>query len=221
MRGVTPGDSKLGPGFEGALAGARAGEEWAWQALYRSMAPKVRGYLRARERADADDLVGEVFMQVVRDLDRFEGGEYEFGGWVMTIAHHRLLDHKRRLVRRPFDFVSPVTLERHQGGDVESEALERIGDDQVRRALERLPASQRNVILLRVIGDMTVEQVAEAVGKSPGAVKQLQRRALQALRRDSRHLGFAQPQARPASQPAAPAADAQPAAAMTRTLHGA
>lgn len=177
-------ERSLGLAFDGVLAAARTGQEWAWRALYRSLAPRVRGYVRARDRADPDDLVGEVFLQVVRDLPRFEGGEREFRAWVLTIAHHRLLDARRRWAHRPMEAPLPDAFAGGPGGDVEDEALATIGEERVRRALARLSEEQRNVLLLRVIGDLTVEQVASALGKTPGAVKALQRRGLEALKRD-------------------------------------
>ena len=82
------------------FAAAQLGAEWAWTALYRDLVPSVRGYVRARGAAEPDDVVGEVFLQVVRDLGRFDGGEREFRTWLFTIAHHRLLDARRRAVRR-------------------------------------------------------------------------------------------------------------------------
>jgi RNA polymerase sigma-70 factor (ECF subfamily) len=68
------------------------------------------------------------------------------------------------------------------GGDVETDAATALGEGWVRQVCAQLPADQQTVILLRVLGDLTVEQVANVIGKSPGAVKQLQRRALAALR---------------------------------------
>lgn len=175
----------LGESFTSALMASRLGEEWAWHAIYRDHAPAVRGYLRGRGASDPDDLLGEVFLQVVRDLARFSGSEQEFRAWVLTIAHHRLLDERRRHARKPS---GPSDAERladeRIGGDVAEEAQERLGDERVRRILARLPKDQQSVLLLRVIGDLTLEQVARALGKSPGAVKQLQRRALLTLRRD-------------------------------------
>jgi len=171
----------LGESFLGVLAGARSGSDWAWDAIYRDLAPSVLGYLRAAGAAEPDDLLGEVFLQVVRDLGRFEGGEAQFRAWVFTLAHHRFLDDRRRRARRP---VEPVASVGHgePGGDVEEEALERLGDEAVRTALGHLSADQRTVLLLRLLGDLTVEQVAQATGKRPGAVKALQRRALTAVR---------------------------------------
>ncbi|MGH2695177.1 MAG: RNA polymerase sigma factor [Actinomycetota bacterium] len=82
----------LGEGFATTLAAARLGAEWAWGALYDDLAPAVTGYLRARGAPEPDDLTGEVFLQIVRDLRGFSGNEREFRSWVFTITHHRLLD---------------------------------------------------------------------------------------------------------------------------------
>ena len=169
--------------FDNVLYAARAGAEWAWERIYAELAPGVRGYLRANGAADADDLVSEVFLQVVRGLDGFSGGEGAFRGWVYTIAHRRLVDDVRRRVRRPATVLGPDDLAAlaPAGGDVEDEAHAALDAERVRAAIDGLPRDQRAVLLLRIIGDLTVEQIAEAVGKKPGAVKALQRRALRRL----------------------------------------
>ena len=169
--------------FDNVLYAARAGAEWAWERIYAELAPGVRGYLRANGAADADDLVSEVFLGVVRGLDGFSGGEDAFRGWVYTIAHRRLVDDLRRRARRPATPTDPETLADAPlpGGDVEQDAMAAIDDRHVRTAIEALPRDQRAVLLLRIIGDLTVEQIAEAVGKKPGAVKALQRRALRRI----------------------------------------
>ena len=166
--------------FDGTLLAARAGAEWAWDRLYAALAPGIRGYVRAHGAADPDDLVGEVFLQVVRDLGRFSGGEQAFRGWVYTIAHRRLIDERRRRGRRPVAPASDELLEvaAGPGGDVHEDAAARLEEAQVRAAIEGLPPDQRSVLLLRIIGDLTVEEIARVVGKRPGAVKALQRRAL-------------------------------------------
>jgi RNA polymerase sigma factor (sigma-70 family) len=174
----------LGENFDPTLAAARTGAEWAWEAIYRDLAPPLLGYLRTSGAAEPEDVLGEVLLQAVRDLDRFSGGEREFRAWVFTIAHHRLLDARRRHSRRPAEPVTQDALER-QGdvGDVEEDALERIALERVIDLIGGLSHDQRSVILLRVIGELTVEEVAMIVGKRPGAVKALQRRGLAALQR--------------------------------------
>jgi RNA polymerase sigma-70 factor (ECF subfamily) len=120
----------------------------------------------------------------VRDLPSFEGDERRFRAWVFTIAQHRLIDQRRHMGRRPVVPVSEVELVRRGAvGDLEREALERVHADDIRVALGRLSDDQQSVLMLRVFGDLTVEEVARVLGKRPGAVKALQRRALAALRR--------------------------------------
>jgi RNA polymerase sigma factor (sigma-70 family) len=171
--------------FESVLGAARAGADWAWARIYADLAPALAGYLRGHGAADPDDLVGEVLLQVVRDLHRFEGGERAFRAWAFTIAHRRLVDDLRRRSRRPAVPVEAATLEAAAGpgGDVHEDAVARLDDARVRAAIEALPPDQRSVLLLRILGDLTIEEIAAAVGKRPGAVKALQRRALRRIER--------------------------------------
>lgn len=151
--------------------------------MYRDLAPAVLGYLRARGGAEPDDLTGEVFLQVVRDLKRFEGGEREFRAWVFTIAHHRLIDDTRQRARRPVEPAAEVQDWQTPTGDVEEEVLGTFATERVRGIIEQLAPEQRDVLLLRVLGGLTVSEVAKAVGKSSGAVKALQRRGLARIKR--------------------------------------
>jgi RNA polymerase sigma factor (sigma-70 family) len=173
----------LGTNFPGTLEAARTGAEWAWAGIYRDLAPAVLGYLRARRAHEPEDLTGEVFLQVVRDLPRFHGGERDFRAWVFVIAHHRLVDEGRRGARRPVDLEPDVAAVASGAENVETQVIESTAAAGVRRIIDRLPPEQRDVLLLRVLGDLTVEEVARAVGKSPGAVKALQRRGLAAIKR--------------------------------------
>jgi RNA polymerase sigma-70 factor (ECF subfamily) len=172
----------LGESFPQILAAARGSAEWAWTRIYGDLAPPLLGYLRTRSAVDAEDLMGEVFLQVVRDLNTFEGGERDFRAWVFTIAHHRLLDDARSRARRPLTSTEEA-IANFSGGNVEEEALESIATQRVREMITRLPLAQRDVLLLRVLGGLTVDQVASAMGKSSGAVKALQRRGLAAIAR--------------------------------------
>jgi RNA polymerase sigma-70 factor (ECF subfamily) len=171
----------LGETFPQILAAARTGADWAWSAVYRDLASSVLGYLRARGAAEPEDVTGEVFLQIVRDLHRFAGDERDFRAWVFVIAHHRLLDERRRQGRRPVEPSGMVP--EPQAGNVEEEALDAIGSERVRRIIGRLSAEQRDVVLLRVMGGLTVSEVAQAIGKSTGAVKALQRRGLARIER--------------------------------------
>ena len=164
------------------LAGAQAGGSWAFDRLYRAFAPSVVGYLRMQGVADPEDLTNEVFLNVFTAIGSFTGDEGQFRSWMFTIAHRRMVDERRRVTRQP-QVTAEEAPEQAGGGDVEDEVLRRLSVERVRRLCDRLASDQRDVLLLRMLSAMTVDQAAEALGKSPTAVKALQRRALSAIRR--------------------------------------
>lgn len=180
-RDPRPPRGAIGADFAAVLAAARTGEPTALTRLYASMARTVAGYLRAQGAADPDGTANEVFLRAFTNLHRFEGDERRFRSWVVTIAHHRLVDERRRAARRPV--TAPLDGDAGVTGDVEEEALSAVGTERVHELLGRLAPDQRDVLVLRVVTDLGVEQVARALGKTPGAVKQLQRRGLAALQR--------------------------------------
>lgn len=170
--------------FADVLAAARAGDAWAWRSLYGELAPDVLGYLRARGGRDPDDVLGEVFLQVVRDLHRFTGGRAEFRAWVFTIASHRRIDAARADARRSRVEAVPAEQLAAKGpvGDAERDALATVADREMLDALGGLSDDQQRVVLLRIFGGFTVPEVARILGKREGTVKSLQRRGLARLR---------------------------------------
>ncbi len=175
----------VGTTFDDVLTAAQAGAAWAFEVLYRELSPAVTGYLRLHGAAEPDDLASETFLAVFRGLGGFRGDEAALRSWVFTIAHRRLVDEWRRRSRRPQtsddagDRLAEVA-----GGDVEDDVLTRLGAEAVHRLCAGLPGDQRSVLLLRVLADLTVEQVADVMGRSVGAVKALQRRGLRRLREE-------------------------------------
>lgn len=180
----------LGQTFDTTLTAARAGAEWAWGRIYDDLAPVVLGYLRARGAPEPEDLLGETFLQLVRDLPSFEGDERSFRSWVFTVAHHRLLDDSRRRARRGVEPVAPEALYDAAGiGDAEDDALARLGAERVRHLFSALPPDQQDALLLRIVADLSLDEIAKALGKRPGAVKALQRRGLANLRKQMSRQG--------------------------------
>jgi RNA polymerase sigma-70 factor (ECF subfamily) len=173
---------RTGTAFDGVLAAAQTGAAWAFEVLYRDLAPAVTGYLRLHGAAEPDDLASETFLGVFTGLAGFAGDEEALRSWVFTIAHRRLVDDWRRRSRRPRVADDPGDLAEQPGGDVEDDALERVGAAEVRRLCGGLPDDQRSVLLLRVLADLTVEQVAQVMDRSVPSVKALQRRGLRTLR---------------------------------------
>jgi len=167
----------IGTTFPEVLAAAQAGAGWALEVLYRDLAPAVTGYLSLQGAPDPDDLASETFIQVFKGLAAFRGDEAGLRGWVFTIARRRLVDDRRR-GRRPFPVEDRADAPReHSGGDVGEQAL---------AVCARLRDDQRDVLLLRILADLDIEQVAAVMGKTAPAVKALQRHALATLRSDIR-----------------------------------
>jgi RNA polymerase sigma-70 factor (ECF subfamily) len=142
--------------------------------VYAALAPAVLGYLRTQRAAEPDDLLGEIFVQVVRDLPRFRGDAAARRRWVFTIAHHRLVDARRHSGRRPALDGAPVP-------ELASPPAPDPLDPDLLRALGDLTDDQREVVTLRFVADLSIEAVATLTGRSPGAVKSLQHRALATL----------------------------------------
>lgn len=172
--------------FDIVLDGVRKGARWACSRIYESLAPPVAGYLRAQGADDPDDLVSEVFLRVFAGTQSFSGDQAQFRAWVFTIAHSRLIDARRAKNRAPeLDVLETERLDA-EGPTVagaEEQAMDRLAVIEVHQLLRLLTADQRDVLALRLIGGMSVVEVAMALDKPPGAVKALQRRALAALRR--------------------------------------
>lgn len=177
------GRARIGPAFDSVLVAAQAGGAWALERLYRTFAPPVVGYLTVQGAGDPEDLANEVFLGVLTRIGSFSGDEDRFRSWVFTVAHSRLVDERRRASRRP-----QLAERDHDaylaaaGGDAEEDAVQRMSDQRVQALCERLVPDQRDVLLLRLMTGLTVEAIADVLGKSPGAVKALQRRGLANLR---------------------------------------
>jgi RNA polymerase sigma-70 factor (ECF subfamily) len=158
------------------------GHAWALRLVYDDLAPRIHGYFVARGARDPEDLTSEVFLAVFPRLSSLEGGVAGLRTLVFSVAHARLVDDLRRRSRQPDAAPYEPEHDPRRSPSSEDEAAVGLGTERALRLLSRLPDDQRNVVLLRHLGDLTLEEVAQALGKSPGAIKQLQRRGLLALR---------------------------------------
>src|SRR5687768_4465985 len=118
--------------------------------VYQALAPAVLGYLRAQRAPDPEDILGEVFLQVARDLPRFEGDDDGLRRWVFTIAHHRMVDVHRRRARRP-------QLADAEVPEVPAPPPEEPFDPDLQAALDQLTDAQREVIVLRFVADLPLD----------------------------------------------------------------
>jgi RNA polymerase sigma-70 factor (ECF subfamily) len=180
--GADPGTMQHPESAEAVIDAARQGAEWAWRIIYHDLAGPLQGYLRVRGAREPEDLVGEVFVHLARGIGRFRGGGAGLRSWAFVVAHHRLIDERRRIGRRPHTTGDSELEAQAAPDDPEAEALSRLSDDRIRRLLSVLSPAQRDVMALRVLGGLTLEETAGALGKRVGAVKTLQHRAVAALR---------------------------------------
>ena len=172
--------------FDVVLEEARRGACWACTEIYESLAPPVAGYLRAQGAAEPDDLASEVFLRVFSGCGSFSGSEAQFRSWVFAIAHSRLVDARRVRNRLPEIIVlddERLDLECPASAGAEEEVMDRLEREEVHELMEALTDDQTDVLALRLLGQLSVDQVAEILEKPPGAVRSLQHRALATLRR--------------------------------------
>ncbi len=177
-------------GFDGVLAAAQEGSEWAWDILVRDVGPRLVGFFRTRGVADPEGIAGDVFVDLAQNLANFDGDESRFRSWVFVIAYRRMSDEWRRQRRRPHETPGGLTTDSVQvAPSAEEVAMEAFGSGEAARMLGVLTVDQRDVISLRVVAGLTLDETAQVVGKPIGAVKALQRRGLASLRREIERQG--------------------------------
>jgi RNA polymerase sigma-70 factor (ECF subfamily) len=168
--------------FDGTIADACKGNRLALAELYRELHPPILRYLRALEPVEGEDLASDVWLGVISHLGNFRGDQRALRSWAFTIARSRLIDLRRRRVRRATDPTAPEEIARHaEQRDVEEDAMAALSTEDALRRIATLPPDQAEVVLLRVVGDLSVRDVAAIMGKRPGTVRVLQHRALRRL----------------------------------------
>ena len=173
--------------FERVLLDARNGDEQAFARLWRWLNPSVLRWLRVVAPDAAEDVCSEVWCTIARGIDAFEGGEEQFRGWLFVTARRRAVDAARQRGRQPataaLDGVEPT-----DGADASTPTMHEQEVAAAFALLRALPPQQAEVLALRVVGGMTVEETAAVIGKSEGAVRVLCHRGLRTL---ARHINSA------------------------------
>jgi len=168
-----------------ALQALQGNDAELFSAVYQAFAGQVLGYLSAKGVNDPEAVTQDVFLAVLSRIETISGGVKGLRTFVFSVAHARMVDDHRRQGRSPEHQEFEVERDTREVLSAEAEAMGRVAPGEVLALLGFLPEEQREVLSLRIIAGLTVEQVAEIMGKSQGAVKQLQRRALNTLREHS------------------------------------
>jgi len=165
------------------VARARKGDPVAIEEIFRELQPRLLRFLHSQESRAADDLAAEVWLAVASGISGFEGSWPDFKAWVFAIARNRLADHRRTAVRRRTDVVAAETFESRPADDMpEDEALDKMSGQKAAELIASvLKGEQADVLLLRVLADLDVDQVAAIMQRSPNWVRVTQHRALRTL----------------------------------------
>ena len=172
MRQVTESDERL-------LIEAAQGDPSRFAELYEQNFHRVYAYIarRVRDRAEIQDLTAHVFHQALANLGKFKWKGSPFCAWLYRIASNAIADQAKRKVRESMPQANP-TAESSSATDLED--VERHA--RLFSAVDTLPEDQRRVIVMRFADEKSIREIADELGRSEGAVKQLQFRGLENLR---------------------------------------
>jgi RNA polymerase sigma-70 factor, ECF subfamily len=145
--------------------------------LYEANFYRVYGYIarRVHNRTTAEDLTADVFQKALAGLANFDWRGIPFAAWLLRIAANVMVDEWKRAAKE-----EPVEEFPDPAGDPDFEQIDQRA--RLFRAVEKLPSAQRRVVQMRFVEGKSVREIAQQLGRTEGAVKQLQFRALQTLR---------------------------------------
>lgn len=169
-------------------ASSRGDDATSFVAVYRTFSTAVAGYLRASGVDDPEGVTQDVFLALYPKLRSLRGGEQGLRTLVFSIAHARSVDHHRRRNRTPSQVEYDSNRDHRLTASAEDEALEGSPEANALAMLEGLSEDHREVLRLRIIAELSLSQVADIMQKTPGAVAQLQRRALTILRNQQKAM---------------------------------
>jgi RNA polymerase sigma-70 factor (ECF subfamily) len=150
--------------------------------LYEKYYDKIARYVYVHigDREEAEDIAGEVFLKALKSLKSYREQGVPMHGWLFRIAHNLTVDYLRKMDKRRTVPIDSVVL---PGNDNPADVAEKnIESERVTEAMKQLTIEQREVIALRFFGGFKSKEVGEILGKGDGAVREMQRAAIQKLR---------------------------------------
>lgn len=147
--------------------------------LYERYFPRIYAYcLRRVEHAqEAEDLASQIFTQAMSNLDQYRGGMV--AAWLFRIAHNTVINHSRRPQAVSLDDLPEIPID---WGDPADALIKTESHERLRQLVARLPTEQQDLLLLKVVGGLTAEQIGAVVGKSAGATRVALHRIIRQLR---------------------------------------
>lgn len=177
--------------FDDVLAAAQLGADWAWAVLYAEISGPVTGFFRCRGISDPEEAAGDVFFELARIVDDFDGDEEQFRITVFQLAHRRLLAEKHYAKGSPRSVLADQVLD-HLQRDVAVMDTVVQGEipNEIRDAFRVLTPDQRDVLTMRVVSRLSLEQTAAVIDRRVEDVRSIQRCALAQVRK-TLSTGFA------------------------------
>jgi RNA polymerase sigma factor (sigma-70 family) len=161
---------------------AKEGESSAFGLLYDYYLPKIYRFvlIKVSQREEAEDITHLTFLKAWESIDRYSYHGYSFGSWLYQIARNVVIDHYRGTSVQTSleDADEPESNEPWPGHDLDT----KVKYAEVMQALSKLGTLEQDVIIMRFVENLPVRDVAEAIGKSEGAVKLIQHRAMKKLK---------------------------------------
>jgi RNA polymerase sigma-70 factor (ECF subfamily) len=164
---------------------AQAGDGEAFAAIYEQYVDVVYRYVyyRVGSHHVAEDLTSETFVRALRRLDSFTWTGRDIAAWFVTIARNLVVDHVKSSRYRLEVTTGDMLDGDERAPSTESEVLDRLRDERLLSAMRDLGPDQQECLSLRFLQGLSLAETAEVMGRSPGAVKQLQLRAVRSLHR--------------------------------------
>ncbi|MEV0216507.1 sigma-70 family RNA polymerase sigma factor [Micromonospora sp. NPDC050695] len=168
------------------VARAQAGDVEAFGLVYDRYVDEVFRFVsrRVTDRQMAEDLTSETFVRALRNLAAYRRPGGDFGAWLTTIARNLVANHHasyRQRIEVPVADIRDAT-QVGQVDDAAQTAMDRLTHEALLASVEQLVEHQRQCIVLRFLRELSIEETAEVMGRTPGAIKAIQHKALRALR---------------------------------------
>lgn len=172
--------------LEAALKAAQSGDEMAFATLWRENNSRLTKFVQSRtykSDLDYEEIISETWLNVAKDVRKFKGDYSGFTAWVYSIARNRIIDSSRkrdRTIRPQEELDEAFWIPSNQDVAKEFEADE--GAKEIIEKINQLPAAQAEVLMLRVVADLSVEEVAKALKKNANSIRVLAHRGLATLK---------------------------------------
>jgi RNA polymerase sigma-70 factor (ECF subfamily) len=168
---------------EGLIRRAQQHDAVALTQIYETNFDKIYRYivLKIGDRTEAEDMTQQVFLKALQSISSYKWKGMPFSSWLYRIAHNQIVDYFRKKSRRPTEQLDESMPD--SGGNPVHIVEQNIQIEEVAEATKQLTRAQQEVISLRFAGELSIAEVAKAMGRSEGAVKALQHSAILALRR--------------------------------------